>query len=186
MESGFMLSSQNNRTNQTRFSEQPLLNCAPGNCKDGGEPKDVINKAATYGLTDEWQSKYVAKQEVCQKNTFPIVAKPNGYCDLESKEGDNEMLMKTTHRYGPSVVYIYANFSDFQYLRGPLNKDCPENKESDHAILSVGWTEEYLIAKNSWGLFWGIDGYLYLHKDKASSCRYNNFVGVPLFKGGKH
>lgn len=50
----------------------------------------------------------------------------------------------------------------------------------NHAVLIVGYTEEYWIVKNWWGDDWGEEGYMKIAKDKnrcgiANYATYVNF-----------
>merc|ERR1719433_2280008 len=68
-----------------------------------------------------------------------------------------------------------------QYVRGTIWR--PENDitgrqakgefDFDHEVLIVGWGKEeetpYWIVKNSWGSFWGQDGYFFLEMGRNST-----------------
>ena len=53
-----------------------------------------------------------------------------------------------------------------QYSSGVINKACTMDKY-DHAVVIVGWDRdaggEYWIVKNSWGDWWGEDGYFKIY-----------------------
>jgi len=58
----------------------------------------------------------------------------------------------------------------------------------DHAILAVGFgndgTNEYWIAKNSWGSNWGDSGYVKMLKTDnldAGQCGVNLYASLPTF-----
>jgi len=38
----------------------------------------------------------------------------------------------------------------------------------DHTILIVGYTPQYFIARNQWGPYWGVNGYVYLPRNSAN------------------
>jgi len=38
----------------------------------------------------------------------------------------------------------------------------------DHAILVIGYTPLYFIARNQWGSYWGINGYAYIPRNSAN------------------
>lgn len=56
----------------------------------------------------------------------------------------------------------------FSYTSGILNSSdltlCPNNNDINHAVLAVGYKysvsgDNYILFKNSWGPFWGENGY---------------------------
>lgn len=42
--------------------------------------------------------------------------------------------------------------------------------EFNHAVLLIGYTETEWIIKNQWGTDWGVDGYIYVSRDKKANC----------------
>ena len=58
------------------------------------------------------------------------------------------------------------------YGSGVFNTECERN-EINHAVLLVGFDEnENWHIKNSWGTFWGEDGYMFLRKGNCHGiCR---------------
>jgi len=114
--------------------------------------------------------------------------------DANSTETNNSAVAV---RYIENIVKlpVRANTSDNQYLKDALTEHGPlyvdfhiygmpnatadnnysvynsdENTSSDHAVLLVGWDDNYqaqgqtgaFILKNSWGVDWGEDGYFYV------------------------
>lgn len=51
----------------------------------------------------------------------------------------------------------------------------------DHAILLVGYTEEYWVIKNSWGTIWGSQGYAYIPIE--NDCLLSTYVLVVEVEG---
>ena len=51
--------------------------------------------------------------------------------------------------------------------------DCPYNNDLDHAVGAIGWTvkdgQEVLIVRNSWGTWWGDEGYIYMAMDGGNN-----------------
>jgi len=38
-------------------------------------------------------------------------------------------------------------------------------------VLLVGYTPNYWIVKNQWGVGWGIDGFMYISRKKEKNCQ---------------
>lgn len=83
-------------------------------------------------------------------------------------------------RYGP--IFGAAAFDKrFQFLRGVYHGSCRQSrKHLHHSIVIVGWTRKNWIIKNSWNKDWGIDGYLYLPKNKPNNCGIGWIVAAPI------
>lgn len=47
---------------------------------------------------------------------------------------------------------------------------CQSNVTEDHAVLLVGYTPEYWIVKNQWGLDWGENGYVRISRNRSHNC----------------
>ncbi len=75
---------------------------------------------------------------------------------------------------GPVSVAIQADTAVFQtYSSGVITGDaCGSN--IDHAVLAVGYGPGYYIVKNSWGTWWGDQGYVKIEmRDGAGTCGIN-------------
>lgn len=61
---------------------------------------------------------------------------------------------------GPVSVSVEADKAPFQhYKSGILNSPlCGTNL--DHAVVAVGYGDDYYIVRNSWGPSWGEEGYV--------------------------
>ena len=65
-------------------------------------------------------------------------------------------------RRGPVSVAVDSTVWQ-SYKSGTIASGC--GTALDHAVLLVGATDEYLVVKNSWGLAWGLAGYVHLAID---------------------
>ena len=82
--------------------------------------------------------------------------------------------------YGPLVMSIEPHYLFNSYKSGifdtgkktwkQLNLQKPEWEKVDHSVVLVGYGEEngieYWIVQNSWGNFWGENGFMRLRKGK--------------------
>lgn len=85
--------------------------------------------------------------------------------------------------YGPTSIIVNPNHKDFSYLKGKWNQPCiNDGNRATHSVLAVGWDEQYIILKNSYGKSWGVDGYMYVNRKYAKGCWLFYAAGVPFFK----
>jgi len=65
----------------------------------------------------------------------------------------------------PNTVAVDAGGRAWQsYKGGVFDVQC--GKQLNHAILAVGYTDQYYIVKNSWGTSWGAQGYVFMIRGK--------------------
>lgn len=83
--------------------------------------------------------------------------------------------LKAAIAKGPVSVNVEADKDAFQqYDSGVLtSKKC--GIDTDHAILAIGYGTdpdhgEYFLCKNSWGLYWGDDGFVKIAATAANIC----------------
>jgi hypothetical protein len=78
--------------------------------------------------------------------------------------------MQSLLNYGATVVAVDAK-KWFHYESGIFDS-CSKDAELGHAVLAVGYAENYWKIQNSWGANWGEDGHIRLakHQDEDSWC----------------
>jgi len=109
---------------------------------------------------------YTARNGQCKKTCTPAV-KPAG-----SKRISGEPALIAGINLMPNTVAVDAGGRGWQsYKGGIFDTQC--GKSLNHAILAVGYADQYYIVKNSWGASWGEKGYIFLVRGK-------NICGVAL------
>jgi len=123
---------------------------------------------------------WVAKNGQCLGKDYPYTAK-NGQCKKTCKTavknnkvvditGEPALITAITKK--PTTVAVDASARGWQsYSGGVFDTTC--GKQLNHAILAVGYTDQYYIVKNSWGGSWGASGYIYIVRGK-------NMCGIGL------
>ncbi|KAN0014388.1 hypothetical protein ACTFIU_000706 [Dictyostelium citrinum] len=109
----------------------------------------------------------------CRYNSFYSMASISSYKEIE-RFNENELtrsLLKS-----PVSVMIDASQLSFMLYKSGVYKDpsCSSTK-LNHGVLNVGFGEtengnEYYILKNSFGLKWGMKGYIFLSRNLNNHC----------------
>lgn len=175
--------------NLESLSEQQLLDC-DRECDPEGDPDDcdlgceggLMNNGFEYllkagGLMREVDYPYEAWDRRCRFDKSKIVAKVANYSVVSADEGQ---IAANLVKHGPLTVGINARYMS-SYIAGV---SCPMKCSDDleHGVLLVGYgssgystmrgeEEPYWIIKNSWGKYWGENGYYRL-------CRGYDLCGV--------
>ena len=172
---------QNNTFPEWDLSPQVLLDCDKSNhgCH-GGDSNQAYQYILENGITSDTCSPYLATGHdtgnVCNatsrcKNCSPgrtgCVAqfphqvwyvKEHGYCD-----GETAMIQALQD--GPIACSVnskapgFHEYNDFSIYKSPVN-----NTNTDHVISIIGYGtsqqgEKYWIGRNSWGTYWGNQGF---------------------------
>ncbi|KAI3719065.1 hypothetical protein L6452_19955 [Arctium lappa] len=168
-----------------RLSEQELVDCDNYDygC-DGGNMDTAfrwviknggIDTEADYPYTSA--NGYGGKCIVSKENN--IVVSIDSYTDVEPNE--NALLCAVAKQ--PVTVGIVGSAYDFQlYTGGIYDGECSSSPyDIDHAVLVVGYGsqngEDYWIVKNSWGTYWGMDGWILIKRNTSVK---NGVCGINL------
>jgi C1A family cysteine protease len=156
------------------LAEQQLVDCCRGaacggsaGC-NGGEESDAMKWVGKNGgqcLGKDYP--YTARDGTCKKTCQPA-AKINGATDIT---GEAALITSITNL--PTTVAVDAGSRDWQSYRGGVFNPANCGKQLNHAILAVGYTDQYYIVKNSWGSSWGAAGYIHIIRNK-------NMCGIGL------
>ena len=75
----------------------------------------------------------------------------------------------------PLVIIVDA--TNWGYYTGGLWK-CNRYRDKKHSVLLVGYTADgkAWIIKNSWGINWGDNGYIYVTTEQAKNCKIGSSV----------
>ena len=83
--------------------------------------------------------------------------------------GNMTTLMNALAHVGPISVAIDAE-QDFQmYSHGVYNSNQCSSEFLNHAVLAIGYgvtvnNSKFIMVKNSWGTYWGMDGYIFFSR----------------------
>lgn len=171
----------------------------PNDLASGGIKYAVFSLANWVGFADEQDVPYPRGEELVQSPDTSLAYKDvahlkNAYW-LEPE--DNNQLKTLIMQMGAANAHIYA--SDFYtYFNQDTSAYCSPIENTDHAVTIIGWDDHYpkqnfnsihqpasdgaWLAKNSWGIDWGDQGYFWISYED-SSIRSSDFtfleVGSP-------
>jgi len=158
------------------LSEQNLVDCSDEN---GGCNGGLMDLAFDYvkqngGIDTESSYPYEGRDRTCRFNKDNVGATVSGFVDVESE--DEDALKAALATVGPVSVAIDASNYSFQFYEdGIYNEPRCSSFSLDHGVLAVGYgtdaAGDYWLIKNSWGKYWGSDGYIKI-------ARGSNLCGV--------
>eukprot|EP00127_Corallochytrium_limacisporum_P005146 Clim_evm52s199 gene=Clim_evmTU52s199 len=163
-------------------SPQYLVNCAIEDSNkgcNGGDQVTTFKHVHDHGATDTTCLAYLARDDVCEPETICQNCEPKKGCyavknplKLFVKEygplpNNATAIMAEVYARGPVACGVAVN-DLFDNYKGGIMYDKTGFKEIDHVVEIAGWGEEtqddgtvlpYWIIRNSWGTWWGEDGW---------------------------
>ncbi len=155
------------------LAEQWLISCtAAGDCDGGwhslafgylmrdGSP----DQCSDHGAVLETEFPYEANHAACDcPYSRPYWIESWAYVASQGDMPSTNQLKQAILDHGPVTVGVYVNGPFSAYGGGVFNA-C-EAHETNHMVVLVGWddtqgTEGVWILRNSWGPWWGEDGYM--------------------------
>ncbi|KAJ8568017.1 hypothetical protein K7X08_020739 [Anisodus acutangulus] len=170
------------------LSEQELVDCDVSDNQgcNGGFMKDAfyfIKKNG--GITTEENYPYIGKDQKCNTTKAKQHAVTiSGY----EKVPDNEEALQAAVIKQPVSVAIDAMGYDFQLYSGGIYSGIFCGHMLNHGVTLIGYgveedDEKYWLVKNSWGTYWGEDGYIKIKRgsnDNKGTCGIAMQASYPL------
>ena len=172
--------------NNAYISPQELVDCDTKTnlgC-DGGWATSAFNFVMAKGLALESNYPYTGYQSQCNTaNVAKVETNISGYKTCQSVYACN--LNNTFYNLlakGPLTTVIDAGSNEFQfYQSGVLNAPC---SQINHGVIAVGYGisggQDYWIIRNSWGTYWGNQGYVWIKNNNYGSCYVTNYGWLPI------
>jgi len=150
------------------LSEQQIVDCDnwDAGC-EGGEPGNAYDYIINAGGQEQEKDyPYTAQDGNCNFQQNKVVAKISTW-KYATELYSETLLQQNLVSWGPLSVCVDAiNWQDYQ--SGVMTwEECAWLNVLDHCVELVGYSTkttngDYWIVRNSWGLDWGIDGYIWL------------------------
>lgn len=168
---------------QYALSPQVIINCKAGGTCNGGDPLGVYKYGNTSGIPDDTCQQYVAKDpaeyscspmQQCmtcvppapapgqEGNCSAIETFPRYYVSAYGSVSGIQAMKEQIYQYGPIGCGVDAS-AQFELYTGGIFSEWILFPEINHEISVVGWgvenNTEYWIGRNSWGTYWGENGF---------------------------
>ncbi|XP_012938652.1 cathepsin L1 [Aplysia californica] len=168
------------------LSEQQIVDCCQlsdcSGCEGGLMDSAFRFVNSTNGLESEADYPYTATDDMCAYNPGLAKVRVTGCDDIqEASESD---LQDATANVGPISVAIDASHGSFQMYSGGVYYEPECDPQSlDHGVLVVGYGslegQDYWKVKNSWGVMWGMNGFILMSRDQNNNCGIASSASFP-------
>jgi len=149
------------------LAPQYFVNCVqnPESCGGTGGCEGAIaelafNLTSQVGIPLEADLPYKGRDQTC--GSYPAAAICDGYVHLTPNDPSD--LETAIANVGPVAVSVAANWGSYGggvYSGGCSGSSCG----IDHAVVAVGYDQDYWLIRNSWGSSWGEGGYIRLTRN---------------------
>jgi len=175
MESHYMIASQE----KVVLAPQYYVNCVqnPHSCGgtggcEGAVAELAFNLTAQVGIPLETDLPYAGRDGTC--GSYPAAVTCDGYHQLSAN--NPSQLETALATKGPVAVSVAANWG--RYAGGIFSGGCTSSSCTiDHAVLAVGYSQDYWLIRNSWGGSWGEGGYIRLTRTHDDTTYTDNTPG---------
>ncbi len=166
------------------LSEQQLVDCNNYcyGCNGGWPDKSYTYLHQHGGSISEYNYPYTGYQSNCKEKGKPIAATVRTSVALPS--GSEGSLQNAVAYVGPVTVCIDVEGSFSSYNGGVYVSNYCSTYNLNHAVLVAGYGHEngydYWLVKNSWGPYWGDNGYIKMARNRRNMCGIASEAVYPL------
>ncbi|XP_072529416.1 cathepsin L-like peptidase [Salminus brasiliensis] len=170
------------------LSEQQLIDCSwlQGNegCSDGSVEMAFQYVNSNGGLQTGDSYPYTGREGMCMFNPQYHSATCRGFQYLPNE--DEGVLQKAVTAIGPISAVIDASKKTFLlYQSGIYNEPNCSSYDVNLSVLVIGYGSDsagrdYWLVKNSWGVQWGVGGYIKMSRNKDNQCGIATRASFPF------
>jgi len=149
------------------LAPQTYVNCVknPDQCGgtggcEGATMELAFNLTAQTGIALESDLPYKGRDAAC--SSYKAAVKVTGY--VKNPINDAAALETAVATKGPQAITVAAE--PWMSYGGGVFNGCTGSlgADLDHGVQLVGYTQDYWMVRNSWGSFWGDNGYIYISR----------------------
>ncbi|GAM19259.1 hypothetical protein SAMD00019534_024340, partial [Acytostelium subglobosum LB1] len=169
------------------LSDQQIIDCSAkfGNqgCNSGLPLYTFEYVVENNGIDTAAAYPWTGKSGKCKFSPTEIGAKFSSYVNVTT---GSEASLEAAVNLTSVAVLVDASHSSFQlYDGGVYYEPGCSSTELDLAMLVVGYgiqtpSTGYWIARNDWGVDWGVNGYIMMAKDKHNNCGIASAGNYPI------
>nr|XP_015220782.1 PREDICTED: cathepsin S-like [Lepisosteus oculatus] len=167
------------------LSKQQLIDCTAGikGCTGGWASLAYDYIIHNEGIQAEATYPYAMREQPCAADKTKVVATVGSWKFLPI--GSEQALEDGLVTIGPVAISIDTTRPSFQFYRRGIYYDpeCSVWKQT-HSMLLTGFgtegSEQYWTIRNSWGPWWGEDGYVRLAKNRNRHCGISQYGVLPF------
>jgi len=162
------------------LSEQYLLSTGSAGSCGGGSVTAALNFIKSNGIPPEWCMTYQATDTIPADSVYSdwkqYAVNIPGWGYISGLDASVENI-KNALVFHP-VSATYTVYEDFNYYSGGVYEHVWGQEKGGHAILIVGWNDadSAWICKNSWGAYWGENGYFRIKWGECGIGEYSPFI----------
>jgi len=172
--------------NLASLSEQNLMDCS----------RSYGNNGCNGGLMDDAFKYIIANKGIDTEVSYPYLASTTYDCKFKAADvgatlssfkdvaAGSEPGLQAAVNDRPVSVAIDASHQSFQlYTAGVYYEPLCSTTQLDHGVLAVGYGSDsgsdYWIVKNSWGVTWGQQGYIWMSRNRGNNCGIATMASYP-------
>ncbi|RLN65094.1 hypothetical protein BBJ28_00018253 [Nothophytophthora sp. Chile5] len=155
----------NGETSLTKYSEQQLVSCDTQDwgC-NGGAPVYAFEYVQQNGLCTESDYPYTSDSGYASSCSSSCQSSDTGLKGYSQLSGESDLISAIDVH--PVVVAVASGNNAWKQYTGGVLSSC-DTSELDHAVVAVGYDSSTLKIRNSWGSYWGEEGYIRLARDSS-------------------
>ena len=154
---------------------------------DGGLMDSAYRYIRDNGIATRAAYPYLEKDSTCRYSRSMMNATVSSFVRLP--QGNEARLTEAIANVGPVTIAIDVTQRFQFYKSGVFTDRTCKNGINDikHAVVAVGYGTtsngaDYYIVRNTWGTSWGLNGYIWMARNRNNHCAVATFAVYPVVK----